>query len=227
MQGFLPEDALALLADYINRTLRGASSSVLFFGILVALWSGWAAADAMVKAINRAYELRETRPWWKLWGISLLMILGFMLVVATLAFVVFGPEVGGYVQSLTGLPDAFLALWGTLRWALAFLAVTLAHDLLYYLAPNARIPFKWITPGGFTATVLILLSSAALNLYVVNFARYNQIYGQVGAIIVLMVWLYSTGLMVLIGAEMNAVLARMAEERKDTEIVQAESTGNE
>src|SRR5215212_7718928 len=116
---------------------------------------------------------------------------------------------------------------GILRWALAFLAVTLAHNLLYYLAPNARIPFKWITPGGFTATVLILVSSAALNLYVVNFARYNQIYGQVGAIIVLMVWLYSTGLMVLIGAEMNAVLTRMAEERKDIEIVQEESSGNE
>lgn len=227
MQGFLPEDALALLADYINRTLRGASSSVLFFGILVALWSGWAAADAMVKAINRAYELRETRPWWKLWGISVLMILGFMLVIATLAFVTFGPEVGGYVQMLTGLPDAFLALWGILRWALAFVAVTLAHDLLYYVAPNAKIPFKWITPGGFTATVLILISGAALNLYVATFARYDQIYGPVGAIIVLMVWLYSTGLMVLIGAEMNAVLARMAEERKDTEIVQAESSGNE
>ena len=70
------------------------------------------------------------------------MILGFMLVIATLALVVFGPEVGGYVQGLTGLPDAFLALWGILRWALAFLAVTLAHNLLYYLAPNARIPFK-------------------------------------------------------------------------------------
>ncbi len=227
MQGFLPEDALALLADYINRTLRGASSSVLFFGILVALWSGWAAADAMVKAINRAYELRETRPWWKLWGISVLMILGFMLVIATLAVVTFGPEVGGYVQRLTGLPNAFLALWGILRWVVAFLAVTLAHALLYYVAPNAKIPFKWITPGGFTATVLILISGAALNLYVANFARYDQIYGPVGAIIVLMVWLYSTGLMVLIGAEMNAVLARMAEERKDTEIVQAESPGNE
>lgn len=227
MQGLLPRDAVGLLADYIDRTLRDASSSVLFFGILATLWSGWAAADAMIKAINRAYELQETRAWWKLWGISLLMILGFMLVIATLALVVFGPEVGGYVQRLTGLPDAFLALWGILRWALAFLAVTLAHNLLYYLAPNARIPFKWITPGGFTATVLILVSSAALNLYVVNFARYNQIYGQVGAIIVLMVWLYSTGLMVLIGAEMNAVLTRMAEERKDTEIVQVESSGNE
>ncbi len=146
MQGFLPEDALTLLADYIDRTLRGASSSVLFFGILVALWSGWAAADAMVKAINRAYELRETRPWWKLWGISVLMILGFMLVIATLAFVTFGPEVGGYVQMLTGLPDAFLALWGILRWALAFVAVTLAHDLLYYVAPNAKIPTAGVPP---------------------------------------------------------------------------------
>jgi membrane protein len=227
MQGLLPRDAVGLLADYIDRTLRDASSSVLFFGILATLWSGWAAADAMIKAINRAYELQETRAWWKLWGISVLMILGFMLVIATLALVVFGPEVGGYVQRLTGLSDAFLALWGILRWALAFLAVTLAHNLLYYLAPNARIPRKWITPGGFTATVLILVSSAALNLYVVNFARYNQIYGQVGAIIVLMVWLYSTGLMVLIGAEMNAVLARMAEERKHTQIVQVESSGNE
>ena len=227
MQGLLPRDAVGLLAEYIDRTLRDASASVLFFGILATLWSGWAAADAMTKAINRAYELRETRPWWKLWGISVLMILGFMLVIATLALVVFGPEVGGYVQRLTGLPEALLALWGILRWVLAFLAVTLAHNLLYYLAPNARIPFKWITPGGFTATVLILVASAALNLYVVNFARYNQIYGQLGAIIVLMVWLYSTGLMVLIGAEMNAVLARMAEERKDTEIVQAESSDNE
>ncbi|MDQ3891515.1 MAG: YihY/virulence factor BrkB family protein [Actinomycetota bacterium] len=226
LQGVLPRDAVGLLADYIDRTLRSASSSVLLLGILATLWSGWAAADAMIKAINRAYELQETRPWWRLWGISVLMILGFVLVIATLAFVVFGPEVGGYVQRLTGLPDAFLALWGILRWVLAFLAVTLAHDLLYYLAPNARIPFKWITPGGFAATALILVSSAALNLYVVNFARYNQIYGQVGAIIVLMVWLYSTGLMVLIGAEINAVLVRMAEERKNTELVQAESPAN-
>jgi membrane protein len=148
MQSFLPDDAVGLLTGYIDRTLRGASPSVLSVGVLATLWSGWAAADAIIKAINRAYDLRETRPLWKLGGISALMILGFVLVIATLALVVFGPEVGGYVQRLTGLPDAFLALWGILRWAVAFFAVTLAHDLLYYLAPNAKVPFKWITPGG-------------------------------------------------------------------------------
>src|SRR5918992_5492012 len=190
MQGFLPEDAIRLLDDYIDLTLRGATPSVLLFGILATFWSGWAAANAIVKGVNRAYELQETRPWWMLWGISILMVLGFALVIISLALVVFGPEVSTYVQSLTGLPEAFLALWNLVRWSLAFLAVTVAHALLYYIAPNAKVPFKWITPGGFAATVLILLSSVGLDLWVAKFGHYNQIYGQIGAIMVLMLWLY-------------------------------------
>jgi membrane protein len=227
MQGFLPGDAVGLLEGYIDLTLRNADPSVLVFGILATFWSGWAAADAIVKAVNRAYELQETRPWWKLWGISVLMVLGFVLVVMSLALVVFGPEVGDYFQSLIGLPETFLALWDVLRWAGAFLAVSLAHALLYYVAPNAEVPFKWITPGGFAATVLILVSSVGLNLWVANLGRYDQVYGQVGAIMVLMLWLYVTGLMVLIGAEINAVLVRTAEERKDTKIVRAGSSANQ
>jgi membrane protein len=227
MQGFLPGDAVGLLEGYIDLTLRNADPRVLVFGILATFWSGWAAADAIVKAVNRAYELQETRPWWKLWGISVLMVLGFVLVVMSLALVVFGPEVGGYFQSLIGLPETLLALWDVLRWAGAFLAVSLAHALLYYVAPNAEVPFKWITPGGFAATVLILVASVGLNLWVANLGRYDQVYGQVGAIMVLMLWLYVTGLMVLIGAEINAVLVRTAEERKDTKIVRPGSSANQ
>ncbi len=220
--GVLPEDAVRLLADYIDRTLRGAGPGVLLFGILATLWSGWAACDAIIKATNRAYGLRETRPFWKLWGISVLMIFGWVLVVTSLTLTAFGPEVGDYVRRLTGLPEVFLGLWGVLRWALAFLAVTLAHAVLYYVAPNARVHFKWITPGGFAATVLILVSSVALSLYVTNIARYDRIYGQAGAIVVLMLWLYVTGLMVLVGAEMNAVLTRVAEEKKGVQLVRPE-----
>ena len=116
MQGFLPKDAVRLLEDYIDLTLRGATPSVLLFGILATFWSGWAAADAILKAVNRAYDLQETRSWLKLWGISVLMVLGFALVIISLALVVFGPEVGGYVRSLTGLPEAFLTLWNVVRW---------------------------------------------------------------------------------------------------------------
>ena len=227
LQGLLPKDAVRLLDDYIDLTLRGAAPGVLLFSTLATFWSSWAAANAIIKAVNRAYDLRESRPWWRLWGISVLMVLGFVLVIVSLALVVFGPEVGGYVQRLTGLPEAFLALWDVLRWAVAFAAVTLAHAVLYYVTPNAKVPFKWITPGGFAATVLILVSSVGLDLWVTNLGgRYDQIYGQVGAIMVLMLWLYVTGLMVLIGAEINAVLARMAEERKDTKLIQPQGSSN-
>ncbi len=227
LQGLLPKDAVRLLDDYIDLTLRGAAPGVLLFGTLATFWSGWAAANAIIKAVNRAYDLRESRPWWRLWGISVLLVLGFVLVIVSLALVIFGPEVGGYVQRLTGLPEAVLALWDVLRWAVAFAAVTLAHAVLYYVTPNAKVPFKWITPGGFAATALILVSSVGLDLWVTNLGgRYDQIYGQVGAIMVLMLWLYVTGLMVLIGAEINAVLTRMAEERKDTKLIQPQGSSN-
>jgi membrane protein len=222
MGGILPEDAIGLLADYADRTLRSRTSGVLFFAVLLVLGSGSAGSQAIVKAANRAYEVRETRTFFKIWGISLLMGLGVTLLVGALAFATFGPEIGGYVQRLTGLPGVFLSFWGVLSWVLAFLAVTLALAVLYYLAPNAELPFKWITPGGFAATVLMLAASVALNLYVANIARYDQVYGQLGAVVVLMLWLYVTGLTVLIGVEMNAVLARMAEERKGVELVQTE-----
>jgi membrane protein len=222
MGGFLPEDAVGLLVNYADRTLSSRTSGVLFFAILLVLGSGSAASQAIVKAANRAYDVRETRPFLRMWGIYALMVLGVTLLVGALVLATFGPEIGGYVRRLTGMPGFFLSFWGALSWALAFLAVTLALAFLYYLAPNADLPFKWITPGGFTATVLMLASGVALKLYVANIARYDQVYGQLGAVVVLMLWLYVTGLTVLIGVEMNAVLARIAEEKKGVELVQTE-----
>ncbi len=226
MQDVLPGDVAELLVDYIDRTLRSATPGVLFLGILAAFWSGWAAADALIKGTNRAYDLRETRSLWKLAGLSVLMVWGFTLLIATLTLVVLGPEVGSYLLGLTWLPDAFVALWGILRWALAFLVVTVAHAVLYYLAPNADLPFKWVTPGGLSATVLMFISSAALRLYAANFGHYDQIYGQLGAVIVTMLWLYYTGLVLLIGAEMNAVLARIVEERKGITFMRSETASS-
>ena len=222
MDDLLPEDVVGILTAYIDRTLRNTTFGLLLVGILATLWSGWAATSALIKGANRAYELRETRPLWKLWSISVLMVLGFVLLIAALALVVFSPNAGGYIQRLTGLPEALLILWGTLRWVLAFLTVTLTLAILYYLAPNADLPFRWITPGGFAATVLMLVSGLALRFYVANVGHYDQIYGQLGAVIVLMFWLYATSIMVLVGAETNAVLTRMAEERKGIKLVRSE-----
>ena len=131
-------------------------------------------------------------------------------------------NVGAYVSAIAGLPETVTSPGKLLSWAMVFVAITVALDVLYFLAPDAKLPFKWITPGGFIATVLLFVSDGALSYYVANLGNYGQIYGQLGAVIVFMLWLYVTGLMVLLGLEINAVLARMAEERKGIELVQTE-----
>jgi len=218
--GFLPREAIELLVGYLDRTLRGAGPGVLLVGILTTLWMGSAASIAIMKAANRAYDLMETRPFWKLRGTSILLALGFTLLMAALSLVVFKVET--YIRRPGGSSGSLLAVWGIARWALAFVVVTTALSILYYLAPNARLPFKWITPGGFAATVLMFAASTALSLYASRLGSYDQIYGQLGAVIVLMLWLYAMGLMVLVGVEINAVLARRAEDKKDVEIVRIE-----
>ncbi len=218
--GFLPQEAVELLVAYLDRTLRGAGPGVLLFGVVTTLWMGSAASIAITKAANRAYGLAETRPFWKLRGTSVLLALGFTLLMATLSLVVF--EVETYVRDPDGT-SGLLAVWGVARWALAFAVVTIALSVLYYLAPDARLPFKWITPGGFAATVLMFAASAALSFYASRLGNYDRVYGQLGAVIVFMLWLYAMGLMVLVGVEVNAVLARRAEDKKGVELVRSES----
>jgi membrane protein len=219
--GLVPVNAQTLVVDYVDRTLRTASSGALVFGILGALWLGQAASISITKAANRSYRLEESRPFWRLRGACLLITLGFTLLIAVLTLAVF--NVGAYLSSIAGLPDTDTGLGGKLlSWAMVFVAITLALDLLYYLAPDAKLPFKWITPGGFMATILLFLADGALSYYVSKVGNYGQVYGQLGAVIVFMLWLYVTGLMVLLGLEINAVLARAAEERKGIELVQTE-----
>lgn len=218
--GFLPGEAADLLMAYLDRTLRSTNTSVLIFGIVTTLWMGSAASIAITKAANRAYGLEETRPFWKLRGTSVLLALGFTFLMATLSLVAFGVET--FVEGLGGPLETLPALWRIARWAVAFLIVTAALSVLYYLAPDARVPFKWITPGGFAATVLMFAASAALSFYASRLGNYDQIYGQLGAVIVFMLWLYAMGLMVLVGVEINAVLARRVEDKKGVEVVHKE-----
>src|SRR5215203_5124558 len=217
LTGLVPANAQTLVVDYVDRTLRSASTGALVFGILGALWLGQAASISITKAANRSYRLAESRPFWQLRGACLTITLGFTLLVAVLTLAVF--NVGAHVLPMTGLPESAASLAKPLSWAMIFVAVTLALDLLYYLAPDADLPFKWITPGGLIATVLLFISDGALSYYVANLGNYGQIYGQLGAVVIFMLWLYVTSLMVILGLEINAVLARTAEERMDIEVV--------
>jgi membrane protein len=224
LRGLVPADARTLVFDYVDRTLRSASTGALILGIVGALWLGQSVSISITKAANRSYHLEESRPFWRLRGACLIITLGFALLVAVLTLAVF--NLGSYISSIAGLPESAARLANPLSWAMVFVAITLALDLLYYLAPDAKVPFKWITPGGFIATALLFASDGALSYYVAKLGNYGQVYGQLGAVIVFMLWLYVTGLMVLLGLEINAVLARVAEEKRGINLVQTEQAGN-
>ena len=220
METFWPQETVEVIEGYLDRTAKSTSLATFVSSVLFTLGVGSAAAEAISNAANRFYRVRESRPCWKVRGVAIVLIFGFTLMIVALTFMVLSPQTGVYLQRAVGLPDVFLSIWTLLGWLLTFLAVTIALDVLYYLAPDADIPFRWVTPGGFMAAILLLVANQVMRFFVADVFHYDQLYGQLGAGIVLLTWLYVIGLVVLVGIQMNAVLSQMAEEPESREIVQ-------
>ena len=219
-KGFLPQAAIEILNNYLDRTLRSTSSFTFLISCLLTLVMGAASTESIIRAANRAYGVPETRPVWERWFIDVLLIFGFTLLVATMVFMVLSPHTVAYLQSMMELPSVILHYWGVLSWTVVLLNLTLAFDILYYLAPNVDLPFRWITPGGLMTTILLLISSKIFVFWASNIFRPDQLFGQLGIGIVLLIWLFVIGLVVLAGIEINAQLAHMAEEYLDAEIIE-------
>ncbi|MDQ5827047.1 MAG: YihY/virulence factor BrkB family protein [Chloroflexota bacterium] len=219
IESLWPQETTDLIRGYLDRNAKSTSLATFIGSILFTLGVGSAAAEVVSKAANCSYGVPETRSFWRVRGVAILLIFGFTLLVASLAFLVLSPQTGAYLQRALGLSDVLLNFWTILGWLVTILAITIALDVLYYIAPNAEIPFRWVTPGGLLATVLLLIASQIMRLSIA-ILHYDQLYGQLGAGIVLLIWLYVIGLVVLIGIQINAVLARMAEEHEGTVIVE-------
>jgi membrane protein len=160
---------------------------------------------AIIDALNRAYDVEDERPWWRQRLTAILLTIGvavFLLV--SFALVVAGPQLAEFVAARAGLSSVFEWTWKIVQWPLVFVLVATAIGFIYYFAPDVEQDFVWITPGSVVATVLWLVGSLAFRFYVVNFGSYNETYGAIGGVMVLMLWLYLSGLVIVIGAEMNA-----------------------
>lgn len=198
-------EVIDILQDQMRRISESDHGGLLTFGMLAALWSSSAAMVAGVSALNAAYDIQESRPWWKvrLIAIGLTMALAvFCLVSFTL--VLAGPTIAEYVGNTLRLGAAIEWTWKILQWPVAFALVSLAIALVYYFAPDADQDWIWITPGAVVATVLWIVASILFKVYVTRFADYNAAYGAVGGVMVLLLWFYVSSLAILVGAEMNA-----------------------
>ena len=207
MQGVAPEEVLTIIREQLAKIAEGRQGGLLSFGVLAALWSSSAAMVAIIDALNTAYDVEEGRPWWKQRLTAIFLTVGVALfILVSFALVVAGPQLAEFVAGRVGLGAAFEWTWKILQWPLAFALVATAVGLIYYFAPDVDQDFVWITPGSLVATLLWLAGSLAFRLYVVNFGSYNETYGAIGGVMVLLLWLYLTGLVVVIGAEMNALI---------------------
>jgi membrane protein len=221
----LPEPVYDLVAAYVGEVIAGRNPApgLLSFGILFTIWVSSGAFAAVIRSLNRAYDVEETRPFWKVRGLAILMTLGLsaMILIGVLLLVA-GPPIGRTVANVFGLGEEFLLVWNIARWPAAFLFLVTVVAFIYYLAPDADQPFRWITPGGFVGVVLWVLASLGFRLYVSNFGSFNETYGSIGAAIVLLLYLYVSSLTILFGAELNATLIRTKEELSGERIIKGE-----
>jgi membrane protein len=205
MSGAVPPDVVSIIRDQLLRISQGDQRGILTFGVLAALWSSSAAMVSLIDSLNKAYDVEDARPWWKQRLVAIALTVGIaVFIIASFALVLAGPEVADWLAGRLGLGTAFAMTWKILQWPVVLLLVALAFGLVYYFGPDVEQDFVYLTPGSVAATVLWLLGSLAFRFYVVNFASYNETYGAIGGVMVLLLWLYLSGLVVIVGAEMNA-----------------------
>ncbi len=206
-------DALQLAQD--SSKGKGGSAAAFVLGAFGATWAASGAMNAVVKAVNRAYDRLETRPFWKVRLISIVLVgLSSVVTAGTFLLIVFGGPLGDAIAKRAHLGGAFDLLWGILRWPIAFLAVLMLYALIYYLAPNRdQRKWTWLTPGSLLGGVLWLVLSGLFALYTSFSSSYDKTYGSLAGGIVLLLWLNYTAWSVLFGAELNAELDRQADIR--------------
>ena len=203
--GVVPGDIIAILQDQIRKISEGNNGGILTLGLAAALWSSSAALMGLIDALNRAYDIEEGRSWWKvrLLALGLTLALAAFIVIA-FALVLVGPTAADYIARATGLGPVFAWTWKVLQWPLVLALVALGAAAVYYFAPDAEQEWVWVTPGAVLAAIIWLAASLGFKYYVTQFGTYTETYGTIGGVMVLLLWFYLSGVVFLVGAELNA-----------------------
>ena len=205
----VPREASDLIFTTVEEVEKNAGGGKLSFGILATLWAASNGMGAITEALNVAYEVKESRPWWKARLVAVGLTMGLsVLILSALVLILFGGSLAEWVAASWSFGSVFVTAWKILQWPVALVFILAAFALIYYAAPNVRKKhWQWITPGTVTAVVLWLLVSFAFRLYLSYFNSYSATYGALGAVIILMLWFYLTGAAILIGGEVNSEIA--------------------
>ncbi|TWT16080.1 YihY/virulence factor BrkB family protein [Planomicrobium sp. CPCC 101079] len=202
----LPGEVASTFQETIVSVVTTPRGGLLTFGILGTLWSASNAMTAFIEAINQAYDVEETRSFIKLKLTAIILTL-FMLVAVIIALIlpIFGGTIIDMVTRILSLPPQTEILFQVLRWVISIAVMSIVLAFLYKFAPNKQFPFKEVIIGAVIATILWQVVSLGFSFYVSNFGSYSATYGSLGGLIVLMLWFFLTGLILVVGGEINAL----------------------
>ena len=215
LQPMLPPAVLDIVQEQITKLTQAEPQGILTFGLVFAIWSSSAALIAIISTLNRAYDITEARPWWKVRLIAILLTIALaVVVIAALGLLILGGVMAEKLGAWLGFGPAFQVAWSVVRWPVIFLLVSFGIALVYYHAPDAEQDWIWITPGSILATLVWIAASIGLQMYIQLAGSFNETYGTLGGAMVVLLWMYVTGVAILVGGEMNAEIEHASPEGK-------------
>lgn len=219
LASILPQGSSELVTKTVGEVTEKAGGGKMVFGLLTALWAAAVGLVALIDTLNAAYDVKERRPWWKKRLVALALTVGLsVLIITALGLVLFGERLAEWAAGAMGLGGVGEYVLLMVRWGLVLGAMFSAFATLYYFAPNLKEPkWYWISPGAAVGVALWLLASFGFRIYLQYFNNYSATYGSLGAVIILMLWFYLSGLAVLIGGEVNSEIGHVVAERAERE----------
>src|SRR6266853_179811 len=211
---FMTPDAYNVLQKTLHEITQSSTGFKLASGLGFAFCSGSGGVSSIIDALNRCYHVKENRPWWKkqLTSLGLTIALSALTIIA-LVIILYGGDIAKFVGAHTGLSTPLVMLWRIVQWPIALVFVVVAFALLYFWGPDAEQQWQWITPGSLVGVLLWIGASLAFRVYLHFFNSYSKSYGSLGAVIVLLLWLYISGLAILLGGEINSEIENAAAQR--------------
>lgn len=207
MATYVPTGTVELLERNIEQIVNNRNGGLLSIGIIGTLWSASNGTNAIMRAFNKAYDVNEDRSFIVSRLIAIVLLLAMLLVIVV-AFLlpIFGKTIGIYIFSFIGISEGFLQVWSTLRWVISSVVFFIVFISLYMLAPNKMVHIKDAVIGALFATIGWQVVSLGFSYYVNTIGNYSTAYGSLGGVIVLMIWFFISGVIIITGGEINAIL---------------------
>jgi membrane protein len=214
----LPATTGNMVSGIFDEILKEKNTTLLSIGMLATIWAASNGMMAIIRTLNKAYDEEEHRPYWKVRLISIFYTIGLTIVI-WFAFVllIFGKMIGNYAIDRFDLPAYIEPIWTAIKYVLSLSIMCTVFAFVYYSAPSRRLRFSEVVPGAIFATIGWVITSLLFSYYVNHFGSYTRIYGSLGGIIVLLIWLYISSIIILLGGEINAALTFYKEGRQKSD----------